>query len=212
MDNNQYLVTLTDSGKWLHAPGSDFAFAYVDDNWSDTLKLAVGSAFEAALQLSSTIKEAVKHTSGEDAINGLYLLNQADMTKAMNSIDGMGQTAVDQKTESGQGTAVTINGQFFAAVLAGMSGDVAPLLTYLGESMGDVQAQTKKSTVTENFGVVIGTISVMPELDVIVTDFKYVYSTSQTSEWFVKINCGSTEHYSYDYSFTVVNYNYAKPS
>jgi hypothetical protein len=192
----------------MHAPGSDFLFAYLDDSWSLQLKDAVAKAFETGLGMSSTIKQAVLDTSGQDVVNGLYLLNQADMTTAMNSIKGMGETSVDNKSESGQGTAVTINGQFFAAILAGLSGDVEPLLEYLTEAMGDVQAQTKQSTVTENFGTVIGLISVMPELEVVVSSFQYVYSTTATSEWFVKVNCGSVEHYSYNYSYTVVNYNY----
>jgi hypothetical protein len=208
--HESYVVTLTDAGKWMHAPGSDFLFAYIDDSWSSALKDAVAEAFEKALGMSSNIKQAVKDTSGQDVVNGLYLLDQADMTMAMNSIQGMGETSVDQKSESGQGTAVTINGQFFTAILAGLGGDVEPMMAYLTEAMGDVQAQTKQSTVTENFGTIIGLISVMPELNVVVTDFQYVYSTTETSEWFVKVNCGSVEHYSYDYSFTVVDYNYVQ--
>lgn len=204
----EYRVTLTDDGKWMHAPGSDFLFAYIDDDWSATLKEAVASAFETALGMSSTIKGAVKDTSGQDVVNGLYLQNQADMTKAMNSISGMGETSADTKNESGSGTAVTITKEFFVAVLAGVSGNVEPLMVYLTEEMGDVQAQTKKSTVTDTFGTVIGTISVMPELDVPVTTFQYVFSNTETSEWFVSVPCGSVEHEDYDYSFQVVNYNY----
>lgn len=203
-----YNVTITDSGKWLNAPGSDFLFAFLQDDWDTVVKAKVTSAFETALGMSSTIKAAVKETSGQDVVNGLYLLNHAAMTKAMNSIDGMGETSTEQKHEQGDGTAVEINKQFFAAVLAGLEGNVTPLLTYLTEEMGDVQAQTKKSTVTDNFGTVIGLVSLMPVLDVPVTTFQYVYSTEATSSWFVKVNCGSTEHYSYDYSYTVVNYNY----
>jgi hypothetical protein len=207
-----YIVTLTDSGKWMHAPGSDFLFAFVDDSWAAPVKDAVASAFESALGMSSIIKTAVKTTSGQDVVNGLYLLDQVAMTKAMNSIDGMGETTVDQKTETGEGTTVTINGQFFQAVLAGLGGDVTPMLTYLQQEMGDIQAQTKQSTVTETFGTVIGLISVMPVLNVVVTSFQYVYSSSQTAAWFVQLNTGSAQHYSYDYSFTVVNYNYVQPT
>lgn len=207
-----YRVTVTDAGEWLHPAGSDFVFAYIDSSWADDVKASMRAAYIDALQMPNKIKAEVKQTSGQDVVNGLYLLNQADMTKAMNNIDGMGETTVDQKNESGSGTAVSINAQFFTAVLAGLSGDVAPMMTYLTEEMGDVQAETKNSTVTETFGTVIGTVSVMPELDVVVTTFKYVYSNSETSSWFVQLNCGSTESYSYDYSFTVVDYEYDKPS
>jgi uncharacterized coiled-coil protein SlyX len=205
-----YEVTLTDSGRWLHAPGSDFVFAYVDNSWSQAVKYAVAEAFETALGMSSTIKQAVKTTSGQDVVKGLYLLDQTAMTAAMNSIDGMGETSVDQQSKSGRGTAVSINKEFFTAVLAGLNGDVDPLMSYLTEKMHDLQAQVQKSTVTENFGTVFGLISVMPELGVVVTSFQYVFSSAETSDWFVKVVSGSVENYSYDYSYTVVNYNYVQ--
>jgi hypothetical protein len=210
--NLSYQVVVTDSGKWLHAPGSDFLFAFIQDDWSPTLKEAVAGAFETALGMSSQIKTAVKDTAGQDVVNGLYLLDQAAMTTAMNSIDGMGMTSVDQKSESGSGTAVDINKQFFLAVLAGLGGDIEPIMAYLTEEMAEVQAQTKQSTVTEAFGTVIGLISVMDVLDVVTTTFQYVFSDSETSKWFVNVTCGSVNHYSYDYSYTVVNYNYVQPT
>lgn len=203
-----YHVTLTDTGKWLHAPSSDFLFAYLENDWPANVQAAVTTAFETALGMSSTIKAAVKSTSGQDVVNGLYLLDQAAMTKAMNAIDGMGLTAVDSYEESGSGTAASINGDFFSAILGGLGGDVAPLLTYLTTEMGDVQAQTAQSTVTENFGTIIGMVSVMPVLNIPVTSFQYVFSSSKVSQWFVKVNCGSVEHQSYDYSYTVAEYNY----
>jgi hypothetical protein len=206
-----YTVTLTETGSWMHAAGSDFLFAYLENDWPADVKQAVTDAFKSALKMSSTIKEAIKSTSGQDVVNGLYLLDQASMTKAMNSIDGMGLTAVNQSSQSGSGTAASINGQFFAAILGGLGGDVAPMLNYLTTEMGDVQAQTKKSTVTNMFGTVVGLISVMPVLNVPITSFQYVFSSQQTSKWFVSVNCGSVEHYSYDYSFTVADYNYVAP-
>jgi hypothetical protein len=208
MTTPKYLVTLTDSGQWMHAAGSDFLFAYLEDNWSADLKKKVGDAFQSNLKMPSTIKEHVKDKSGQDVVNGLYLLNQPAMTAAMNSIEGMGMTAVDQQSQSGSGTAVTINQQFFKAVLGGLGGDVVPMLTYLNSQMQTIQGQTQQSTVSENFGTVFGLVSVMEGLDVVETNFQYVYSTAATSQWFVKVNCGSAEHYSYSYGYTVVNYSY----
>jgi hypothetical protein len=46
-------------------------------------------------------------------------------------------------------------------------------------------------------------------LNVPVTSFQYVYSSSQVATWFVSVNCGSVENQSYDYQYTVVEYNYA---
>lgn len=99
------------------------------------------------------------------------------MTEAMNSIPGMGETLVAQKSEQGSGTAAEINQQFFTAVLAGLSGDVSSILGYLNNEMSDLQVQTGQTTVTENFGTVIGFVSVMPILNVPVTTFQYIYSS-----------------------------------
>lgn len=203
-----YHVIVGDKGSWLHAPGSDFLFAYLDKDWDATTKQNVTKAFESALEMSTTIKAAVKTTSGDDVVNGLYLLNQAAMTKSMNSIDGMGMTSADNQEKQGSGTAVSINLEFFAAILGGLSGDVEPMLSYLTSQMGDVQAETKKSSVTESFGIVVGLISVMPILNTPITSFQYVFSSSKTSKWFVKTICGTAKHYAYDYKYTVVDYNY----
>ena len=212
MSDLTYMVKATDSGDWLHPAGSDFLFAFVDKSWSSEEKIAVAQAYKTGLTLPNQIKKAVKDTSGDQVVAGLYLLDQTAMTEAMNTIDGMGMTGASQEHESGEGTAVSINAEFFKAVLGGLSGDIAPLMSYLTSEMGDLQAQTQKSDVSGSFGTVIGTVSLMPELDIVVTDFKYVYSSAKTSEWFVKVNCGSVEHYSYDYSYTVVDYVYTKES
>ena len=207
-----YKVTLTESGKWYHAEGSDFVFAYLETEWPADVKQAVTTAFEAALKMPTQIKAAVKSTSGQDVVGGLYLQNQAAMTKAMNSIDGMGMTSSTQNEEQGSGTAFSINQDFFNAVLGGLSGDVAPMMNYLTSQMGDLQATTKQSTESDVFGTVIGMISVMPVLNVPVTTFRYVFSDDQTRTWFVSIPCGSSENQSYDYSYTAVDYNYSPPS
>lgn len=212
LTDRDYIVTMTDAGQWMHAPGTDFLFAYLENDWAPDVKTQVTNAFTAALGMSSTIKKAVLDTAGQKVVNGLYLLDQSSMTTAMNSIDGMGETSVDSNHQSGQGTALEINQEFFTSILAGLTGDVAPLMTYLTQEMGNVQAQTKQEGVTDNFGTVIGLISVMPILNVVTTTFQYAFSSTATSEWFVKVNCGSVEYYSYDYSYTVVNYNYVKPS
>jgi hypothetical protein len=203
-----YMVTVTDDGSWLHAPGSDFVFAFISKEWDSETQKQMTEAFKKALQLTTIIKAAVKKTAGQDVVNGLYLLDQPAMTEAMNSIDGMGMTGADQKHDQGSGTAVSITQEFFGAVLAGLSGDVAPMLQYLTQEMGNLQAQIKESTVTSSFGTVMGLISLMPELNVPVTTFEYVYSSSTTAEWIVQVNCGSVQHYSYDYSYTVVDYSY----
>ncbi|SOE23813.1 hypothetical protein SAMN06298216_4193 [Spirosomataceae bacterium TFI 002] len=207
-----YLVTKVEGGKWLHAPGSDFLFAFLKETWDPALITKVTTAFEDALDVSNKIKAAVKATSGETVVDGLYLLDQPAMTKAMNTIDGMGMTRATMGNQNGNGVAVDINAKFFASVLGALGGDVTPILKYLTSQMGDMQAQTRKSNVTVDFGTVIGLVSVMPILDVVVTSFQYAYSSKQTSEEFVKWICGSATKYSYNYDFVTVNYNYRVPA
>lgn len=98
-----------------------------------------------ALTMSNKIKDAVKNTAGQTVVNGLYLLDQPSMTDAMNSIPGMGMTTVDQNRESGSGTATSINGEFFAAILGGLSGNVEPMMEYLNTSMGTSRRKRAKA-------------------------------------------------------------------
>ncbi len=91
-----FMIKFTDDGMWMHAPGSDFLFAFIQNDWSPELKESVGSAFQTALTMSNKLKDAVKNTAGQTVLNGLYLLDQPSMTDAMNSIPGMGMTTVDQ--------------------------------------------------------------------------------------------------------------------
>lgn len=204
-----YHVSLMEDGAtWLHAPGSDFLFAYLDPSYDATTKIALTNAFNDALQMSNKIKAAVLTTSGQTVVDGLYLLDQPAMTKAMNSIPGMGMTGANTQDQSGSGTATGINNQFFSAILGGLGGDVTPMQIYLQKSMGNVIAQTSRETITKQFGIVIGLISLMPVLNVPVTSFQYVYSAAATSTWVSKVLCVNSEHYTYDYSYTVVNYNY----
>ena len=206
-----YNVFLTSTGQWMHAPSSNFLFAYIDNSWSAADKTAVAQAFKDALQMSTKIKNAVKATSGQDVVNGLYLLDQPAMTKAMNSIDGMGMTSAVKSHQAGSSTAVGITQEFFNSVLGGLGGDVAPMLKYLTTQMGDIQVEVKKNTSSKTFGIVIGLISLMPGLGIPITSFQYVYSSQATSSWFTKILCSSAEKHTYQYEYVVTNYNYNTP-
>lgn len=205
-----YQVTVTDDGQWLHAPGSNFAFAYLGKTWDSDTHKVMTTAFQDALRMSSTIKDKVKAIDGGPGIaKGVYLINEAAMTQAMNSIDGMGETTANDKSNSGKQTIVEINKEFFAAILAGLTGDITPMLDFLTKEMGNLQAQVKEETVTDVFGTVIALISLMPELNVPVTTFQYVFSSSTTASWFVSLwPCTTVEKHSYDYKYRIVEYNY----
>lgn len=209
----EYMLTQAPTtGSWMHAPGSSFVFAYLKQGWPADVVTKMTNAFNDALAMSETIKNAVKTTSGQDVVNGLYLLDEPAMTKAMNSIDGMGMTTALKGGNKGSGTAAAINEQFFSGILAGLGGDIAPILDYLNKAMADVQAQTKKSTVTSEFGTIIGMVSLMPVLNVPVTTFSYVHTAKETQSFFTKVLCFSSESYSYDYEYVNSVYNYVKPT
>jgi hypothetical protein len=207
-----YMVTVTDSGDWYYAASNDFLFTYIKNSWSDKLKSEVSAAFKETLNISEMIKDAVKATSGQVVVDGLYLQNEASMAKAMNSIHGMGQTRRKPEKQSGEGSAESINEQFFTAVLDGLGDKVSPIEDYLDTAMAKIQTQIKKNTATDNFGTVIGLVSAVPELDIIMTTFQYAFSSAKTAESITKFKCGSNEIYSYDYTYTVTSYNYSKPN
>lgn len=194
-----YFTVAMDDGTWLSSQGSDFVFAYVKNAWDPDTKAKVGEAFEDALDLPNTIKEAVKNTSGDEVLAGVYILDKDAMIKAMNSIQGMAETSASTNSKKGEGTAASINEEFFQAVLAGLKGDVSGILDYLNQEMGGFQAQLEKTTTYSSFGSNIGMISAIPELGVVTTSFSYAFSSSETGHWMVNVNCGSVEHYSYDY-------------
>lgn len=204
-----YLTTQASSpGNWIHAPGSNFTFAYLYDSWSDSLKSKVGEAFLSALSMSDKIKEAVKNTSGQEAVEGLYILDQEGMTKAMNSIPGMGMTDATNDNLSGNGTASDVNKLFFQNILAGLGGDVTPMMDYLNQKMNDIQTQAKKSDINTDFGTVIGLVSVMPILNIPVISFVYAYMDKNEKTWFEHYNCKDHKKESFDIKYAVVSYNY----
>ena len=203
-----YLVTLTDSGKWLHAPGPDFLFAYLETGWPADVQAAITDAFEAALGLRATIKDAVAATSGVDVSNGLYVLDHESMTKAFHSIDGMALTTVKGYEESGTGSGISISKEFFADVLEALGGDVTPMLRSLTLGMAGVQARCRECSIRDSFGILVGMVLPMPVLNVPVTTFHYVFSPPAVASWFTGVNCKRGEPEAYDYSYTVAAYNY----
>lgn len=202
------VVVNTEEGQWIHADSSDFCFCFIHNEWDTETKKIMAKEFLRANAMSNKVKDAVKKLTGDEVVNGLYLLDVEDMVTAMNTIEGMGQTKDSMDSNKGSGTCTKINGEFFGDILAGLGGDVEPLMSYLTKSMEGVQAETKGSTVTNKFGIMIGLVSLVPQLNIPVTTFQYVYSNETTSTWMVSVNCGSSQRYSYDYTYDVVVFNY----
>ena len=130
------------------------------------------------------------------------------MTKVMNTIPGMGQTSVIDKSFKGKDFASTICQNFFSQVLDGTGGDVDTIIEYLLSVMQKVQSQAKTTTSISNIGILICVVTLMPILNVPVIYFEYIYTSSKTQTWFIKVNCTLKMKIVYDLSYTSVKYNY----
>jgi hypothetical protein len=203
-----YCTTITEAGRWLHASDSNFLFTFIKDSWNDSQKKTVTSTFEKCLPLFSVIKNTVSKKIGDDVVDGLYLLDQASMTDVMNSIKGMGQTSVQKKGYQGKESAKTICQSFFTHIFENVGGDVTPMSDYLIQELEKVQAQAKKTTITKDFGILIGVVTLVPMLDIPVVTFEYVYTSSTTQTWFVTVKCTCEKKEAYSFSCTYIKYNY----
>ncbi len=207
-----YTVTSTDSGKWLIAVGSVQLFTFIKNEWPHAIKVNVTQKYEAALAISAEITESVKKKDEKDIAGGLFILDQLAMTKAMNSIDGMGMTSAANKKMNGTGTAGGVTKDFFNTILGALDGNVTPILEHLQKQLGQIQTLKKQNTSKSTFGIVVGLISLMPTLDIPITTFQYVYLDKSQSSEFEKFHCLSSRSYSYKIDYTVDYYNYSSPS
>jgi hypothetical protein len=212
-DSLTYCVTPTKSGKWLHSCNANFLFAFISNKLSDREKAQLTETFEATLTLLPAIKNAVVDTVGKDAlVDNLYFIDKNAMTKAMNSIPGMGMTSVDQSSKKADGTLISINLAFFSDILANLGGEVEPMQNYLFNEMKAVQSDAKRYGQAEYNGIVIGVISQMPIIGTQIISFQYIFVASKTKETFGTITCIKTDIYQFDYDYTRVSYNYNSPA
>jgi hypothetical protein len=204
-----FLTAQDANGTWLHSQGSDFVFGFLKNDWNSNFRGKVGTAFSNAQPVANIIKEAVKTTSGETIVNGLYLLDQTAMVKAMNSVPGMAQIAVNQKSLTGSGTSADLNNSFFQAILGGLGGAVTPMQNYLNSQMAGFQSDLKKSSVKTDFGTLIGFISGVEPFDTVTTNFTFAYTSANNANTVEKVKCGHDKtHYSWDINYTVVRFIY----
>lgn len=147
--------------------------------WSEALKLKVGLAFQTALTLYPVIKEEVKKISGQPVLDGFYIQDIPTFTGAMNNIKGMAQTGSVQTRLTGENTAPYICADFFSNVLSSINSEVGPIQDYLVKSMGKVQSQSQAQK-TETAGILIALISVVPGLDIVMTQFIHVVTSQQS--------------------------------
>jgi len=141
-----YYVTITESGKWLYASDSNFLFTFVPNRFSSQEKKKITDAFEETLKLFSLIRKAVVEKVDKGAVvNNLYLIDQDKMTKAMNSIEGMGMTSVDKSAKEANGTVASINLVFFNDILSSLGGEVDPMQKYLLKKMESIQSDARSA-------------------------------------------------------------------
>lgn len=207
--NISYVVTVTaDGDKWLHSVGENFVFAHIPAWVSPTTASTITMEFQNAVSVFTYLKRVVEENCGQHVVNGLYISDPEAMAKAMESVDGMSKESTANRQKTGDATVAEINLEFFASVLPGVGGDLAPLTAYLTEAMGKVQAQAKISQNTGYFGTIIGFVSAPRGSAYPVTTFTYAYSSDYKKEWFTNLPCGSSRSFTCDYTYTAVNYKY----
>lgn len=208
VNQEDFLITPTATGKWIHAPGNDFLFAFEQDRWPDEAIKILREAYKKAMKLPVKIKEAVKKEVGQDVAEGVYVGDKAAIVKALNSIDGMGQTSWSEENMKGEDSVSTINLKFWSNALAALEGDVSALKDFLKERMSIFQTQLKRSQEAEHFGTIICLVSLAPDIWVPSISIRYVLSTARVRKWVEKVHCHDTQRQKYDFDFTVVDYLY----
>ena len=221
IDNNQfeqhdYVIRetrgVTNDGTWIHTEGTDYIFYYKLDIWTDEQNRIMGNAFLRALQVPNKIKDAVKATSGQTVVDGLYTLNQDAMVKALNSIRGMSQTNVVQRALIGNGTIQQANEQLFNDILSGVGGSVNPMRDYLNRAMAATQAAAAGNTTAQNLGTTITLLSLVPGLNIPTTSVVYAVSKASSAAVLIKHKCSSdSTKFSYNVDYTKVGYSYVEP-
>jgi len=206
----EQLETKGKGGTWAHAANEDFFFYWMPDEMSNSDKETLKSAAIDALKQFPAIKKSVVDQTGVQSLDGAYLLSKEEMIKSMNNLDGMSEAVASANNQSGKKIAAEINQEFFEMVLADLKGDVSAMMEYLNKSMSKVQAVVKNNSSSKTFGTVICTIGLLPGLGLPITTFKYVFSNSESNDWFSKILCFTSEVYTYSYESTILDFVYEK--
>jgi hypothetical protein len=203
---------VTNDGTWIHTEGNDYIFYYKLDMWTPEQNQIMGQAFLRALQVPNKIKDAVLATSGQKVVDGLYTLDQPAMVKALNSIRGMSQTNVVQRTLIGNGTIQQANEQLFNDILSGVGGSVNPMRDYLNRAMAATQAAAASNTTAQNLGTTITLLSLVPGLNIPTTSVVYAVSKASSAAVLIKHKCSSdSTKFSYNVDYTKVGYSYVEP-
>ncbi|WP_298512236.1 hypothetical protein [uncultured Kordia sp.] len=203
---------INNDGTWIHSEGSDYIFYYRFDSWNEEQKEVMRSAFIRALQVPNKIKEAVKETSGEEVVNGLYTSNSQAMIKALNTITGMSQTNAVKRQLIGNGTIQDANAQLFNDILSGVGGTVNPMRDYLNRAMAATQATAAGNTTAQHLGTTITLLSLVPGLNIALTSVVYAVSTATSAAVLIKHKCSNnTTRFSYNVDYTKVGYSYQEP-
>jgi hypothetical protein len=215
-NNHQELVTIHStpaadgSGTWKHAMSGSFVFYFEQYGWTTNQKQIMAKAFKEALGIPNLIKQAVLDTSGQDVVNGVYTQDKSAMVKAMNSIHGMSQTSSSTSNLSGSGTITDANQQLFNRMLAGIGGDVSPMMTYLNSEMSIYQ-QTAAGMPTspQYFGISMAVLSLVEVFDTPVTSALYTFTKADSAATLIEHSCESpTTEFSWNLDYEIVKFLY----
>lgn len=201
--------TPTKNGTWLHTCNEDLLLSSVSSELTDKERKILLKAFQQALTVFTNIKNTINTTSKKPKFTqGLYFINEEEMAKIMNSIEGMGQTAALNLIKTYAGAPDSINVSFFNDILSLSRQKLECLKSYLFRYMRIIQCLSKQSK-AETIGILTCVIGYESIIEKAVTTFTYVTITAETKEKFTKINCDDTDISRSNYKFNVVKFNYS---
>ena len=201
-----HCVTPAGKSTWLHTCNENLVLGLIPEGADQKVEDALFSAFERAITLIGEIKGALKKNS---FVGGLYLVGCDEMTKAIGTISGIGETSTGTSIFSGKGMPSAVNLAFFQRVLGDSNQKLQFLESYLQRYMFDIQSCAKDCRAAEIIGILAVVIGYESLTGTTGTTFTYVTATGKTKTEFEGINClnGEIEEFSFQYEFCKYNYS-----
>ncbi|WP_264530294.1 hypothetical protein [Flavobacterium sp. N502540] len=204
-----YCITPTLDQAWLHTCNENLLLALLPKGTDNKIETILLEAFKNALVVFVDIRAALKKTCHTTPfVGGLYLVDGPEMQRAMNTINGMGETSAYSSTKSYSGTPSAVNLQFFSDVLGISSDQLKYLESNLLRYMKIIQEDAKRAT-AETIGILTCVVGYVELTETTVTTFTYVTATTTTKDQFDKIDCECNDLEKFDYEYNVVKFNYS---
>lgn len=200
-----YDTITTSKGRWLCSTGEDILIAYIDNSWSKDDQEGVLVKFLATTETLSSIKNAVQNSTGQTVINGLYGLNEQQMTRCMNSLKDLGKASSKRHKMRDKGTSKDVIKKLLTTVIPDLAEDTSQISKYFEDKLNKAQSQIAKNYSMRSYGIMIGTITLDRLFKVPRIYYKYASCSNHYRNWLVDLNCEypSYDYYNFEYTLAV---------